>query len=106
MKESTSSQVPPRTRLPVRLGLGHPHHPETGAWLKGNAVPSDSTHRAITREAVKPRRLWQGEHGVMLPVFIDDTPRLASGSAGTRPGLGAAGGGGRQIGEDTSIETA
>jgi hypothetical protein len=67
------------TVLEDMLGLGRPYDPETGSWLKGNAVPSEWTHRAITGEAIKPRRLWQGRHDATLPVFIDDTPRLGVG---------------------------
>lgn len=45
-------------------------------WSKGSAVSSDWTRRAVTGEAVKPRRLWQGKHGEALPVFIPDAETL------------------------------
>lgn len=45
-------------------------------WSKGSAVSSDWTRRAVTGEAVKPRRLWQGKHGEVLPVFIPDAETL------------------------------
>ena len=43
-----------------------------GDWIAGSAVSSDWTRRAVTGEAVKPRRIWQGKHGEVLPVFIHD----------------------------------
>jgi len=42
------------------LGLGKPFQPETGRWLKGSEVSTEWTRRAITGEAIKPRRLWTG----------------------------------------------
>ncbi len=61
------------------LGLGRAYHPETGSWLKGGDVPAEWTHRALTAEAVKPRRLWLGPHGSVFPVFVDNEPRLGVG---------------------------
>jgi hypothetical protein len=45
-------------------------------WHKGPSVPSTWTHRAVTGEAVKPRRVWEPPAGVPLPVFTSDTRRL------------------------------
>jgi hypothetical protein len=67
------------TVLEEVLGLGQRFQPETGTWLKGNAVPATWTQRAVTGEAVKPRRVWQGSHGATFPVFVEDTPRLGVG---------------------------
>ncbi len=51
----------------------------TGQWLKGPQVPPDFTKRGLTGEAIKPRRLWQGPKGAILPVFWDDNTRLGVG---------------------------
>jgi len=48
-------------------------------WLRGADVPSEWSHRALTGEVVRPRRLWQGPRGGLLPVFIDDEARLGVG---------------------------
>lgn len=49
--------------------------PKTG-WIKGGAVDASWTRKAITGEAVKPRRVWKGAHGEVLPVFIPDAETL------------------------------
>lgn len=67
------------TVLQELLGLGRAYQPQTGSWLKGNDVPAEWTHRALTGEAVKPRRVWLGPHGSALPVFVDNEPRLGVG---------------------------
>ncbi|MEH2187405.1 MAG: hypothetical protein V7K64_14710 [Nostoc sp.] len=41
-------------------------------WIKGNAVDSSWSQRAITGETIRPRRVWQDPHGGMLPVFDTD----------------------------------
>lgn len=61
------------------LRLGRPAKNGAGRWLKGRDVPTEWTHRAITGEAIKPRRVWQGPHGVALPVFFDEATRLGIG---------------------------
>lgn len=50
-----------------------------GAWAKGPQVEARWGIRAVTGEAVKPRRIWAGERGALLPVFFDDQPRLGRG---------------------------
>lgn len=45
-------------------------------WHKGPSVPSTWSHRAVTGEIVKPRRVWEPPEGVPLPVFTSDTRRL------------------------------
>ncbi len=67
------------TVLEQVLGLGQPMRADTGTWIKGSDVSSDYTRRAITGEAVKPRRVWQGGKGAELAVFWADTPRLGVG---------------------------
>jgi hypothetical protein len=39
-------------------------------WLKGNTVDSSWSQRAITREVIKPRRVWLSPNGAVLPVFV------------------------------------
>ena len=50
-----------------------------GAWQRGSNVGSEWSRRAVTGETVKPRQVWQGAHGAILPVFIDAEPRLGIG---------------------------
>jgi hypothetical protein len=52
---------------------------EIGTWQRGSQVGSEWTRRAVTGEAVKPRQLWRGLSGGILPVFIDSEPRLGQG---------------------------
>lgn len=52
----------------------------SGPWSKGNDVPSSWSHRLVTGEVLKPRRVWQVEGGLALPVFVADTT-----PAGRRP---------------------
>ncbi len=48
--------------------LGLPRH----QWVKGNDVDSAWARRAATGEVLKPRRLWRGGNGALLPVFVAD----------------------------------
>jgi hypothetical protein len=41
-------------------------------WIKGSAVDSSWSQRAITGETIRPRRVWQDPHGGVLPVFVPD----------------------------------
>ena len=45
-------------------------------WHKGPSVPSTWSHRAVSGEMVKPRRVWEPPNGVPLPVFTCDAKRL------------------------------
>ncbi|WP_395140273.1 hypothetical protein, partial [Armatimonas sp.] len=48
-----------------------------GNW---NKQPDTSfSHAALTGEIVRPRRVWKSASGALLPVFVDDTPRLGIG---------------------------
>jgi hypothetical protein len=40
-------------------------------WAKANAVPAEFSVRSVTGEVIKPRRLWRGSNGGILPVFVD-----------------------------------
>lgn len=66
------------TVLEQVLGLGGRADADSGAWVNGGALSAEWTRRSITGEAVRPRRVWQGPHGAVLPVFFDDqAKRLA-----------------------------
>jgi hypothetical protein len=41
-------------------------------WQKGSSVERDWARQAITREQIKPRRVWQDDRGAVLPVFVAD----------------------------------
>jgi hypothetical protein len=41
-------------------------------WQKGTSVDRDWAQQAITREQIKPRRVWQDDRGAVLPVFMAD----------------------------------
>lgn len=45
-------------------------------WFKASAVPSTWSHRALTGEIVKPRRIWIPPAGIPLPVFTSENQRL------------------------------
>ena len=50
-----------------------------GPWRRGADVPAEWSHRALTGESIRPRRLWQGPRGARLPVFVDGEARLGVG---------------------------
>jgi len=52
---------------------------DTGSWQRGTQVGPEWTRRAITGEAVKPRQIWRGKRGGLLPVFVDAEKRLGIG---------------------------
>ena len=56
-------------------GFGH----ETGHWLRGNRVPAAWRRRALTGESVRPRQLWKGTNGAVLPVFVTNDKRIGIG---------------------------
>ena len=51
----------------------------TGTWERGSSVAPAWRRRAITGETVKPRHVWKGRRGALLPVFIDGGTRLGIG---------------------------
>ena len=51
----------------------------TGSWQRGNQVSSEWGRVAITGETVKPRQLWRGREGGVLPVFLDREKRIGIG---------------------------
>ncbi|MBC7078228.1 MAG: hypothetical protein H5T92_07990, partial [Synergistales bacterium] len=52
-----------------------------GRWFKGADLPSEWSSRAMTGEVIKPRRLWRGPRGAVLPVFVES-------GGGARLGIG------------------
>jgi len=44
----------------------------TGNWQKGSQVDRLWSYPAITREMIRPRRVWQSDRGDVLPVFVAD----------------------------------
>jgi len=61
--------------LQVVCGFGS----DTGQWFRGPQVATEWSRRAITGEAVRPRQLWLGREGGVLPVFVDSVPRIGQG---------------------------
>jgi hypothetical protein len=51
---------------------------EAEGWDR-NPQASSWSHRAITGEAVRPRRVWQGPGNTVLPVFVLEEPRIGIG---------------------------
>ena len=50
-----------------------------GRWRRGNQVSPEWGRIAVTGETVKPRQLWEGLDGGLLPVFIDRERRVGIG---------------------------
>jgi len=49
------------------------------AWQRGSQVGSEWGRTTVTGETAKPRHLWRGRNGAILPVFIDSEPRVGVG---------------------------
>ena len=50
-----------------------------GTWQRGSAVGAEWARPGVAGEAIKPRHLWRGDFGAVLPVFIDTESRLGIG---------------------------
>jgi len=50
-----------------------------GTWQRGSSVPAERGRVAVTGETVKPRQLWSGHKGGVLPVFMDREQRIGIG---------------------------
>ncbi|MBM4437601.1 MAG: hypothetical protein FJ029_10285, partial [Actinobacteria bacterium] len=50
-----------------------------GSWQRGPQVGAEWGRRTATGEVVKPRQLWRGAYGALLPVFWDPETRLGIG---------------------------
>jgi hypothetical protein len=53
--------------------------PGAGTWLRGPSVGSEWNRRTPTGETAKPRHLWRGPHGAILPVFLDTEKQIGLG---------------------------
>jgi hypothetical protein len=49
-------------------------------WKKASAVGAEWTYPLLTGEKLKPRRLWLGANGAVLPVFDDEVKQIGMGS--------------------------
>jgi hypothetical protein len=50
-----------------------------GAWQRGTQIGAEWGRVAVTGEVVKPRQLWLGENGGVLPVFFDTEKKVGIG---------------------------
>jgi hypothetical protein len=50
-----------------------------GIWSSGSEVPSKYSHRLITGEDFRPRRVWESKNGDVFPVFVDKESRIGVG---------------------------
>jgi hypothetical protein len=50
-------------------------------WQRGTGVGAEWSRRTISGEVHKPRHLWRGPRGAVLPVFLDSEPRLGIGKS-------------------------
>jgi hypothetical protein len=48
-------------------------------WQRGPALGAGWSRRTPTGETVRPRHLWHGPHGAILPVFLDDEKHVGIG---------------------------
>jgi len=67
------------TVLEQVVGLGRRGEPASGSWIAGSNLGREWTRQAVTGEALRPRRVWRGDHGSDLPVFVDDAARIGVG---------------------------
>lgn len=52
---------------------------DSGQWLRGSSVPIERSRLGYAGEAIKPRQIWLGSNGAVLPVFIDREKRVGVG---------------------------
>ena len=50
-----------------------------GTWHRGSAVSAEWARPGISGDTIKPRHLWRGDFGAVLPVFIDTESKLGIG---------------------------
>ena len=76
-QDSDSEKVQPTlldTVLEDILGL------KADQWAKAAGVSSNWSQRLITGENLRPRRLWQGPHSAVLPLFTDEVKQIGVGT--------------------------
>jgi hypothetical protein len=57
-------------------------------WIKGSTIDKSWTRTSVTREAIRPRRVWLGPNDAVLPVFVADRADRADGAVGLGVGRG------------------
>src|SRR5262249_37897207 len=58
-------------------------------WVKGSDVDKGWSRALATRETVRPRRVWLGPNGAVLPVFVAEAALgVAGGGPPPGPGMG------------------
>ena len=72
-----SGEVPAFVSFVLRKVCGFSE--SAGTWQRGTTVPAEWGRVAITGETIKPRQLWRGHAGGLLPVFLDDEKRIGVG---------------------------
>lgn len=50
-----------------------------GVWYRGSDVPTEFSHRLVTGEVGRPRHVWVGKCGGILPVFFDSSRAVGMG---------------------------
>jgi len=50
-----------------------------GSWERGGGIGAEWTQRGLSGEAIRPRQLWRGRHGTILPVFVNSEKRVGIG---------------------------
>jgi len=50
-----------------------------GVWLIGGDIGAEWSYRPLSGEAVRPRRVWKGPYGAVIPVFVDEVKTLGVG---------------------------
>jgi hypothetical protein len=53
--------------------------PGSGTWLRGPTIGTEWNRRTPTGETAKPRQLWRGSNGAILPVFLDSEKNIGIG---------------------------
>ena len=53
--------------------------PGSGIWQRGSALGAEWSRRTPMGETAKPRHLWRGPHGAILPVFLDGEKQVGIG---------------------------
>jgi hypothetical protein len=56
-----------------------------GTWLRGSGVGPEWSRRTPTGDTVKPRHLWRGARGAVLPVFLDAEKQIGIGRGRRAP---------------------
>lgn len=57
-------------------------------WIKGSQIDKSWSRAAVTKEIIRPRRIWLGPGESVLPVFVADASLGAKGEAFARLGVG------------------